>query len=182
MFMTPIIRRAELRDAAGIARVHVESWRATYKGIIADDYLDKLSITQKTREREQWLMHPPSSNVVLIAKMAGEIVGFASCGRERTAHPLYTGELYALYLLPSHQGQGIGRRLVEETARVLLAQRHRAMLIWVLTENKARGFYERLGGRAVLEKTITIGRQVLPETGYGWSDMRVLLRGEAEGL
>lgn len=176
--MTTTIRRAHLRDAPGIARVHVESWQAAYKGIIAAEFLDKLSIEQKTRERELWLMRPPSSNVVLVAEVDGEIVGFASCGRERTDHPFYTGELYALYLLPSHQGCGIGRQLVEATARILLAQGHQAMLIWVLAENKARGFYERLGGRAVLKKNITIGQQVLPEIGYGWDDMRTLLEDE----
>ena len=169
--MNTIIRRAKIRDAAGIARVHVESWQAAYKGIIAAEFLDKLSITQKTKERELWLMRPPPGNVVLVAEVEGEIVGFASCGRERTEHSLYTGELYALYLLPSHQGGGIGRKLVEATARVLLAQGHQAMLIWVLTENEARGFYERLGGRMVLKKNITIGQQVLPEVGYDWDDM-----------
>ncbi len=38
-----------------------------------------------------------------------------------------------------------------------------------------RGFYERLGGRVVLETTFTIGHQTLPEIGYGWPDARVIL-------
>jgi hypothetical protein len=37
-----LIRRAEPRDAAGIAHVHVASWRTTYRGIVPDSYLDAL--------------------------------------------------------------------------------------------------------------------------------------------
>ena len=179
MLMNTLIRRAELSDAPGIARVHVESWRAAYTGIIADEYLDRLSITEKTRERQQWLSYPPAGNVVLVAEVDGEIVGFASCGRERTNHPLYTGELYALYIRPSHQGQGLGHKLVQESTKELLAQGHQALLILVLADNhSARGFYERLRGRVVLETTFTTGVQTLPEVGYGWIDMRVLLKDE----
>ena len=54
------------------------------------------------------------------------------------------------------------------------------MLIWALAENKACGFYERLRGRAILGKNITIGQQVLPEIGYGWSDIRVILENDPE--
>lgn len=31
-----IIRKAKLDDATGIAKVHVDSWRTTYKGIIPE--------------------------------------------------------------------------------------------------------------------------------------------------
>ena len=31
------IRRATVEDVTGIAHVHVETWRSTYKGIIPDD-------------------------------------------------------------------------------------------------------------------------------------------------
>jgi len=43
-----IIRKAKLDDATGIAKVHVDSWRTTYKGIIPDDFLNNLSYEQRT--------------------------------------------------------------------------------------------------------------------------------------
>lgn len=42
------IRRAKLDDAQGIAKVHVNSWRTTYKDIIPNDFLDNLSVEQRT--------------------------------------------------------------------------------------------------------------------------------------
>lgn len=44
-----IIRRAGINDAQGIAIVHVNSWRTTYKGIIQNDFLNNLSY-----ETELW--------------------------------------------------------------------------------------------------------------------------------
>lgn len=44
-----IIRRAIISDAPGIAKVHVDSWRTTYKGIIPQSFLDGLSYEQRTK-------------------------------------------------------------------------------------------------------------------------------------
>jgi hypothetical protein len=42
-----IVRDAELRDARGIAEVHVRSWQAAYAGIIPDEELARLSVDQR---------------------------------------------------------------------------------------------------------------------------------------
>lgn len=42
-------REANIGDAPGIAKVHVDSWRSTYKGIIPQSFLDGLSYEQRTK-------------------------------------------------------------------------------------------------------------------------------------
>ncbi|MFK0522174.1 hypothetical protein ACINKY_08160 [Paenibacillus illinoisensis] len=42
------IREATINDAEGIAKVHVHSWRTTYKGIIPEEFLTNLSYKQET--------------------------------------------------------------------------------------------------------------------------------------
>ena len=176
--MNITIRPAQIEDASGIARVHVASWRTTYAGIIEDRYLNELSVQQRTREREIRLAFPPPGVVTYVAEIDETIVGFATGGRERRESMEFTGELFAIYLRQAYQGLGIGRQLVQAVVRDLLAQGLESLLILVLRDNPARGFYERLGGRVVWETTFTIGAQVLPEVGYGWSDVRVLLNDE----
>jgi len=44
-----MIRQTSLDDSAAIARVHVDSWRATYRGLLPDERLTKL--TYEGRER-----------------------------------------------------------------------------------------------------------------------------------
>ncbi len=43
------IRRATAQDAAAIARVRIDAWRVTYRGMIPDAYLDGMSSTRASR-------------------------------------------------------------------------------------------------------------------------------------
>ncbi len=43
------IRKAMSNDAEDIARIHVESWRTTYAGVIPDLYLRELSIESRKK-------------------------------------------------------------------------------------------------------------------------------------
>lgn len=42
-----LIRPAHEGDAQGIAHVHTESWKTTYRGIVPDDFLDHLTIESR---------------------------------------------------------------------------------------------------------------------------------------
>ncbi len=50
------------------------------------------------------------------------------------------------------------------------------MLLWVLSTNSSRGFYEKLGGRYLKTKPIDIGGEILEEVAYGWDDLPNLAR------
>ena len=80
-------------------------------------------------------------------------------------------------MLPEHQRKGLGRELIRESARHLARNGMTTLLIWVLRENGiGRGFYERLGGRAVREKPLLmpgLGEGYV-EVGYGWLDTAAL--------
>ncbi|NWG15440.1 MAG: GNAT family N-acetyltransferase [Chloroflexi bacterium] len=166
------IRPATLEDAAGIARVHVDSWRSTYAGIVPDDYLAGLRYERSEAVWRRNLSDPQSRSVYLVAEdESGSIVGFVCGGPGRDEHPDYSGELYAIYLFQEVQGQGIGRRLMKTLADEMLARRYASWLIWVLKDNPARGFYERMGGVYVMEKDIEIGGANLREVAYGWRDL-----------
>ncbi len=170
------IRTANANDVTAIAKIHVESWRTTYKGIVPDDFLASLSYTQREPFWHQVLTTPDSQTVVYVATDEhGQVVGFASGGPERSEDTIYTGELYAIYLLAPSQGQGIGRQLTSTLVTRLIQKGMRALLVWVLAENPARKFYEHLGGKPVYEKTVSIGGLPLTEIAYGWEDAHIIL-------
>ena len=171
-----IVRRAVLTDAEAIARVHVAAWRTAYRGIVPDAYLASLSVDQRTRRWERAIAQSlPSHGVHVAGEAAGAIVGFASGGPERTGHPAYLGELYAIYVLEAHQRRGLGRRLTLAVVEGLLEAGLGSLLVWVLAKNHpARRFYEALGGQPVAERRIEIGGTVLAEVGYGWTDVATL--------
>ena len=73
-----LIREASPSDAAAIARVHVDSWRTTYAGIVPADYLANLSYTRREQFWCDILSTPTPRAVYVAAQDTGEIVGFAS--------------------------------------------------------------------------------------------------------
>jgi GNAT superfamily N-acetyltransferase len=170
------IRPARADDAAGLARVHVDTWRTTYPGIVPDAHLANLSYERAEQRWREHLNDPANANFVYIAhRDDGQIVGFASGGPERENDAAYKGELHALYVLKEYQGRGIGRQLVATIARQLRASGFANMLIWVLAENPACAFYAALGGKPVREKIVTIGGKELRDVGYGWDDLGAVM-------
>jgi ribosomal protein S18 acetylase RimI-like enzyme len=168
-----LVRRAHPADASGIAKVHVDSWRTTYRGIVPDGYLDSLSYEECETQWSRALQE--GRNRIHVAENdTGTIVAFACGGPERTKQYDYDGELYAIYILREYQRKGIGRRLFQAVARDLAADGFRSLLVWVLADNPSRRFYEALGGEKVAAKPITIGGVTLEEVAYGWKDLRLL--------
>jgi GNAT superfamily N-acetyltransferase len=172
--MNASIRLATPDDAPGIARVHIDSWRTTYPGIVPDDVLVSLSYEQREQNWRMALTNPESKQFIYVAVVEGEVVGFAASGPGQENNSLYSGEIYALYLFEEWQGRGIGRELVKKAAQELLRRGHKSMLIWVLRDNPSRGFYERMGGKYYKEKPIQIGDANLIEVAYGWNDLTTL--------
>lgn len=177
-----VVRQARLADAAAIARVHVASWRSTYPGLLPDRYLADLSTPSCT---DQWrdLLKARRHVYVAVADSpaadglpATSVVGFGTCGRQRSRLPDHQGEFYALYVHEDAQNQGYGRRLLAAMAADLLRSGMQSACVWVLRGNPACWFYERMGGQRLAEKPTVFAGTPLTETAYGWRDLTVLAR------
>ncbi len=140
------VRRATERDLGTIARIHVESWRAAYRGIVADLILEGLSVDDRVVAWRRWYTQPGAE--IWLATREESPVAFsrlipapADEHRERD-----TGEVTHLYALPSVVGSGIGKALF---LHILSAARRRgfgSLVLWVLEHNlRARRFYESFG-------------------------------------
>lgn len=165
------VREALPGDAEGIARVHVDSWRTTYKGIVSESVLQNLSTEQRA---ENWRRGIGKNPLYVAEDESGRIVGFATGGKERTGNYEADGELYAIYLLQDVQGQGIGKKLTQLIAYDLKEQGFTSMLVWVLEQNPSKKFYESLGGQPVDEAMIEIGGEDFKEIAYYWDNIETL--------
>lgn len=167
------IRKAGPTDAAACARVHIDSWKTTYAGIVPQEYLDNLSAGQHLTDWERMLSDSSGLLFFFVAETEnGEIIGFAGGGPERVGNKTYTGELAGIYLLKSFQRKGIGHRLVAAVAGRLMQQGHVSMLVWVLADNPYKTFYEKLGGTLLEDaKGVTVAGTNLIELAYGWKDI-----------
>lgn len=166
------IRLAVPEDALQIAQVQVESWRTTYRGIVPKSYLDSLDIEKREKIWRQAAANQP----LYVAELHGIIVGFAIGGenRDKDTYPEYDGELYAIYSYDHVHEQGIGKKLFKSTAHNLAARGFRKMVVSVLSENPAVGFYKRMGGKFIGEETIDIDCMKIQESFYGYDDIQNL--------
>ena len=170
------IRQAVDSDARGIARVHIDSWRSTYAGIVPAEHLAGLDYDER-EARWHRILADRRQNAFVAEDPHGRIIGFASGGPERSNDTDYAGELYAIYIVESRQRQGLGRWLVSALGEWFLSRGWKSMLLWVLANNPSRSFYEALGGAEIKQETITIGGTELVEIAYGWSDIAPLTTG-----
>ena len=160
-------RAATIDDAAAIARVHVASWRSTYRTLLPSEFLDSLSDVGYADRWRRFIGE--EENLVYVVEDTERVVGFASGGLERAGEVGYKGELYAIYVLDDFQRRGYGHQLVREVVAGLKRMGLDDMIIWVLRDNHtARSFYERLGGTFVRAQPITIGSATVEEVSYGW--------------
>lgn len=168
------IRKAVLSDAAGIAKVHVDSWKSTYKNIIPDAYLKKLSYEQRT---ELWKRNiTKEGNYVFIGENhQGEIIGFADCGRRETNNVPNSGDLTSIYLLEEYQGYGIGRQLLKQLFLQFKELEVDQVFVEVLEDNRTRYFYEYYGAKLVKKESITIAGTELNLLIYEWIDVNRVL-------
>ncbi|MBV9522278.1 MAG: GNAT family N-acetyltransferase [Alphaproteobacteria bacterium] len=172
------VRPALIADAPAIARIDIETWRASYAGLLPDKYL--VSLREAERQRlwaSDVAQHP--GDVMVAVDAAGRVRGFGSCGRARDAVLGCTGEIFTLYVAPDHQGAGRGRAVVLALFARLLQRRHGSALVWVLRGNPSRFFYERVGGTQIAQRRIPFAGASLEAVAYGWHDLAGALKAQA---
>lgn len=163
-----MIRLATLADARAIAEIHVLSWQKAYQGIIPDSFLRSLSIER----REQFWCQAIEDNTpeVWVAEYASEIVGWVAFGASQDEDAdETTGEIEAIYVLPSYWGKGTGRELWLVARRRLIERGFTSATLWVLVENsRAITFYHAAGfePNPSATKEITIAGKQLGEIRY----------------
>jgi ribosomal protein S18 acetylase RimI-like enzyme len=169
----PVLRPATPADAAAIAAVQIAATQAGYRGFVVDRYLDDLSISDYSHKWTDWL---GQGIACCLAEQDGQIVGFCSYGPVRTPIPgqtgripLYTAEIYALYVTPSAWGRGIAQALMQAVGGLLKNAGHRSLVLWVLKGNvRAIRFYEKQAGQRIAKRPIDIGGTRTEDLAYGW--------------
>lgn len=157
---TPVVRPARPADADAIGAIHVASWQVGYAGQMPDEYLSGLSVANRQQGWRQRLERASQPSRTVVVDTGQGVAGFCSVGPSRDDDAGEgTAELYAIYLHPERWGQGLGRALHDHAIDLLRSDGYQVVTLWVLaTNDRARGFYERVGWRVEgTTRTETIG-------------------------
>lgn len=137
-----MIRAATWEDAAAIAAVQIDSWRAAYAGILPESWLAGMSLEEYTGFWQR-LMNG-NENSVLAAVEDDKVVGWISGGDSRDSGSGEVSEVYAIYIAPAFQGKGLGRCLMRGMEKRFPV--FRDITLWVFARNlAAQSFYRREG-------------------------------------
>ncbi|MEY4562682.1 MAG: hypothetical protein RLZZ618_1959 [Pseudomonadota bacterium] len=147
MTTLPQSRPARPGDAEAIARLHIASWRQTYRNALSEDYLaeavvpDRMSLWEKRLTAHDPLQH------VLLAEEDGVLLGFACAFIH--ADPAWGALLDNIHVAQEAQGSGVGSHLLRAIARhCTMRAPHSGLFLWVLQQNvAAQRFYLRHGAR-----------------------------------
>jgi ribosomal protein S18 acetylase RimI-like enzyme len=166
-----LIRAARPADVPELARLHLASYRAAYRGLLPGAFLAGLTLADRER---RW--HASLANLerqTFIANILNgphpPLAGLAEIGKCRDPDSeTGTGELIALHIAEAYWRQGIGERLHERAAAVLAERGFAAATLWVLTGNeRARAFYAAMGWSADGHaRDFTMDGVTIPEVRY----------------
>lgn len=147
--MNITLRNASVDDAEAIAAVHAASLQASYRPLIPERIahlvLDPPDAAARIPGWRRCLQRPRISTTV-VACDDRAVVGFCTLRAAPGAEA--TGEIWALFVQPSHWRRGIGRLLCERALADAGASGFAGVELWELESNaRAARFYESLGFR-----------------------------------
>lgn len=147
-----VLTRYQLRmawpdqDEDLIASLKIACWREAYPGILPQNILDGLDLRRSTME---WA-HALRGGIAWIAEQAGSPVGFGHSSGD---------EVTTLYVRKTDHRHGVGRELLRHCFDEIACLGHDTAQLWVLEENeRARYFYERMGGKPTSRRPVGFAR------------------------
>ena len=165
-----IYREAAVADIPQVAGVHVESWQKSFRGIVPQDYLDKISVENRILQFHRGFEQKYFYKMFVAESPETGVVGFADFGRSHGENKS-EANLYAIYFLPEFQRKGIGGSLLRLCQKEMLKHGFKSMSLDALEESPYRNFYEKMGGKLVGTGTHTLGDIEFKTVVYRWEDL-----------
>jgi GNAT superfamily N-acetyltransferase len=165
---------------ADLAQIHLASKIYAESGIIDADFLAAKTQEEYENKWASFLATDDSRTDLLLADDTA--LGFISYGQLRTPppgtskiRPLYSSEIFAIYVHPDHMHQGQGVKLLKHAADELKTMKHHSLCLWALEKNKqACSFYEKMEGKRIGKHFVEMGPTKVKEVCYGWRDISAI--------
>jgi ribosomal protein S18 acetylase RimI-like enzyme len=156
-----IYRDAIAADIPALAELHVTTWNATY-----NTNSGPTIATRTWQWNEVFAKENRRDFVLVVEDRNGRLIGFTW---GKPAQGEFEGNLSKIYLRWEYHGLGLGRRMMEETARRFLERGIHSFNLFAELSNPTLGFYDRMGGERLLDDRGQFSGA------YGWRDVRTLI-------
>ena len=133
------VRAVTAGDVPAIADFQTTCWREAYRGVVPQEYLDRVGV--QDRERRWGERLASGSRHIAVAEIGSAIVGVVSWGLS-DVDDAPALELMSLYVAAEHRGTGLAVTLTDRAVAGSPAH------LWVFEQNpRAKSFYGKRGFR-----------------------------------
>lgn len=146
------IRTTTTGDIELIRKLTYQVWPQTYSSLLSQEQIDYMLEMMYSPSSLQQQMEGGAQFVII--NDGNEPVGFASYQEIKPA----TYKLHKLYVLPSQQGKGTGRYMIDHIIEEIKKKGATSLQLQVNRDNKAKTFYEKLGFTVLEEIKLDIGK------------------------
>ncbi len=147
------IRSGSPVDIPAIIDLQKQVWWVTYEHIVGKEQCDFMFDELYTDVSLARQMNVSGHRFFLLER-ADELLGFASCSEQEEK----IFKLHKIYVNPSAQGTGAGRRLLDAVETYAKSEGAAELRLNVNRYNPARYFYEKTGFAILYEEDVPIGR------------------------
>ena len=146
--METVIRRVREGDAASLAQIQTESWKAAFCDILDGETLTRTTdLARATAMYERLLAEGRGNGYLLL--LDGQPHCFAWWDAARDEALAGKAEIIAIHSLPANWRRGCGGQMMDRLLADIAAAGYRAVALWVFERNaRARAFYEAKGFHA----------------------------------
>lgn len=154
------IIKAEEEHFTTIRSIALQTWPPTFGDILSREQIDYML---------EWMYSIPAiesqvyekGHTFILAKEEDTFLGYASYQLNYPAEG--KTKIHKIYMLPSAQGKGIGKKLIDYISGAALSHENRTLSLNVNRNNKAVDFYKKTGFEIAGSEDISIGRGFLME-------------------
>ncbi len=171
------IEKENENNSIDYIHVNVLAMKQTYKGIINDEFLDKINSEEEIQKMVK--VHNNRINdksdrsfILYVDEVPTGIIRVGSSRRDKYKE---CGEFRAIYLLDEYKKQGYGRLLFEYGIKELINMGYNSMIIDCLKDNPTNSFYQHFGGIIIETVVAKFDEQELEENIYLYNDIKAMI-------
>ena len=146
------VTKATASDIPLIRQLSFATWPQTYSDVISKEQIEYMLQMMYNPATLQKQMQEDGCTFIIVYDDK-EPVAFASYNE--TEPQLW--KLNKIYILPSQQGKGTGKFIINYIVDEIKAKHAKALQLQVNRDNKAKNFYEKLGFKIIQTADFDIG-------------------------
>jgi len=153
-------KEASVIDIPIIQEIAYKTWPETFGSILSKEQI-KFMLEMMYSKDALIEQIEVKNHKFILASVDNAFYGYVSY--ELNYKNFSKTKIHKLYILPTTQGSGIGKYLINEVSKIALANNNSSLLLNVKRDNKAVGFYKKIGFEIISNEDIDIGNGFLLE-------------------